>query len=361
MTSDRQKPTILIVDDSPEYATILIETLCDDFSTLIATGGERALALARAEPAPDLILLDVVMSGMSGYEVCARLKDDARSARIPVIFMTALDAEQDEQRGLDLGAVDYITKPFRPALVKTRIANQLDLKRHRDRLEEMVRERTREVTLTQDAAIYGLGMLAEFRDSETGAHIRRTQSYVGLLARQLKGRPRFAGFFDEGTIELLVKSAPLHDIGKVGIADRILHKPGPLTANEFDDIKQHTLFGRRVVDRIEAAMHDRAASAFLRFAKEVTYTHHEHWDGSGYHGLKHEQIPVSGRLMALADVYDALTSRRVYKPALEHQQAMRIISQGDGRTRPEHFDPDMLMAFLEINEQFASVSIRLRD
>ncbi len=361
MTSDRKKPTILIVDDSPEYATILIETLCDDFSTLIATGGERALALARAEPAPDLILLDVVMSGMSGYEVCARLKDDARSARIPVIFMTALDAEQDEQRGLDLGAVDYITKPFRPALVKTRIANQLDLKRHRDRLEEMVHERTREVTLTQDAAIYGLGMLAEFRDSETGAHIRRTQSYVGLLARQLAGRSRFAGFFDEGTIELLVKSAPLHDIGKVGIVDRILHKPGPLTASEFDEIKQHTLLGRRVVDRIEAAMHDRAASAFLRFAKEVTYTHHEHWDGSGYHGLKHEQIPVSGRLMALADVYDALTSRRVYKPALDHQQAMRIISQGDGRTRPEHFDPDVLQAFLEINDQFASVSIRLRD
>lgn len=361
MTSNRQRPTILIVDDSPEYATILIETLCDEFSTLIATSGERALAMARAEPAPDLILLDVVMSGMSGYEVCARLKDSARTAHIPVIFMTALDAEQDEQRGLDLGAVDYITKPFRPALVRTRIANQLDLKRHRDRLEEMVRERTREVTLTQDAAIYGLGMLAEFRDSETGAHIRRTQSYVGLLARHLQGKSRFAGFFDESTIELLVKSAPLHDIGKVGIQDRILHKSGPLTASEFDEIKQHTLFGRQVVDRIEAAMHDSAASAFLRFAKEVTYTHHEHWDGTGYHGLKQEQIPVSGRLMALADVYDALISRRVYKPALAHQQALQIICQGDDRTRPEHFDPDVLQAFLEINDQFESISVSLRD
>ena len=361
MNSYQQRPTILIVDDSPEYAMILIETLSDEFATLIATGGERALVMARAAPAPDLILLDVMMPGMSGYEVCARLKDDARTAHIPVIFMSALDAEEDEQRGLDLGAVDYITKPFRPALVKTRISNQLDLKRHRDQLEEMVQERTREVMLTQDAAIYGLGMLAEFRDTETGAHIRRTQSYVGLLARHLKDKPRFAGFFDENTITMLKKSAPLHDIGKVGIVDRILHKPGALTAGEFNQIKQHTQFGRSVVDRIEAAMHDRSASAFLRFAKEVTYTHHERWDGTGYHGLKREQIPVSGRLMALADIYDALISPRVYKPALPHEEARRIISEGDGRTRPEHFDPDVLQAFLEINDQFESISVRLQD
>ena len=361
MNSNPQQPTILIVDDSPEYAMILIETLCDEFATLIATSGERAQALAQAEPVPDIILLDVVMPGMSGYDVCAKLKSDARTAHIPVIFMTALDAEEDEQRGLGLGAVDYITKPFLPALVKTRVRNQLDLKRHRDQLEEMVQERTREVTLTQDAAIYGLGMLAEFRDSETGAHIRRTQSYVGLLARRLKGKPRFAGFFDESTIELLVKSAPLHDIGKVGIQDRILHKPGPLTPSEFEDIKQHTQFGRSVVDRIEAAMHDRSASAFLRFAKEVTFTHHERWDGTGYHGLRGEQIPVSGRLMALADIYDALISPRVYKPVLTHDEARRIISEGDGRTMPEHFDPDVLQAFLDINEQFKSISIQLRD
>ena len=361
MKNVQSQPTILIVDDSSEYAMILIECLCDDFATLIAMDGERALQLAQSEPAPDLILLDVMMPGMSGYEVCAKLKSNHRTAHIPIIFTTALGAEEDEQRGLDLGAVDYITKPFRPALVKTRIRNQLDLKRHRDRLEELVQERTHEVQLTQDAAIYGLGMLAEFRDTETGAHIRRTQSYVGVLARELKRYPRFAWFFDERTINLLIKSAPLHDIGKVGIQDKILHKPGPLTPSEFELIKQHTLLGHQVVERIEAAMHDKSASSFLRFAKEVTYTHHERWDGSGYHGLRQEEIPISGRLMALADVYDALTSQRVYKSAYTHEEALQIISQGDGRTLPEHFDPDVLQVFMDNHQQFKAISHQLRD
>ena len=356
MTSDRKKPTILIVDDSPEYATILIETLCDDFSTLIATGGERALALARAEPAPDLILLDVVMSGMSGYEVCARLKDDARSARIPVIFMTALDAEQDEQRGLDLGAVDYITKPFRPALVKTRIANQLDLKRHRDHLERLVRERTRELALTREVTLEAMAHLAETRDPETGGHIRRTQNYVRLLASHLAGQPKYRRFLTDDTIDLLYKSAPLHDIGKIGIPDSILLKPGRLDLREFEVMQTHTTLGGEAIARAER----RAGRAvpFLRLAKEIAYSHHEKWDGSGYpRGLAGEAIPVSARLMAVADVYDALISSRVYKAPMAHEEAVKIIVAGKG----SHFDPDMVDAFLELQDSFRAIAARYAD
>jgi putative two-component system response regulator len=224
-----------------------------------------------------------------------------------------------------------------------------------------VRERTRELALTQDATIFGLGILAEFRDTETGMHIKRTQTYVGLLARHLQGNPKFSGYFDETTIRLLVNSAPLHDIGKVGVPDNILRKPGPLTTKEFAQIKKHTALGRGVVEHIQAGMHDEVASAFLHFAKEVTYTHHECWNGNGYHGLKGEEIPISGRLMAVADVYDALTSKRVYKAAIPHDESMRIILEGDGRTLPEHFDPEVLQAFIDLGEDFRAVSEKWQD
>ncbi|MBS1208685.1 MAG: rpfG2 [Proteobacteria bacterium] len=361
MTNRQEKPKILIIEDTPEHIHILIECLHEEFSITAATDGGRAWQFLQDHIKPDLILLDVIMPGLDGYEICKKLKADARTRDIPVIFMSALIEEQDERRGLEIGGVDYISKPLRPALVRARIRNQLELKRHRDHLEEVVKERTRELLLTQDAAILGLGILAEFRDTETGMHIRRTQSYVGLLARHLQKTPKYASLFTDETLHLLIQSSPLHDIGKVGIPDSILRKPSALTREEFQCIKQHTLYGRDVLQRIEATMQDNAASAFLRFAKEIAYTHHECWDGSGYHGMKGEEIPLSGRLMAVADVYDALTSKRAYKEAFTHDEALRIMTKGDGRTHPDHFDPDILQSFIELNESFRDISKRYQD
>jgi len=356
-----RRQVVLIVDDTPENIHVLIEALRDEFATIVATSGRKALEMAGADPPPDLILLDVMMPEMDGYEVCRELKGDARTSGIPVIFITKLAEEDDERRGLELNAVDYIHKPFRPALVKARIRNHLELKEYRDHLEEMVQERTRELRLTQDAAIYGLGILAEYRNLETGQHIKRTRSYVRLLAEHLESNPRFRGYFDAATILRLYNSASLHDIGKVGIPDNILLKPGPLTAAEFEVMKQHTVFGRDTLRRVEIDMHDDSASSFLRLAEEFAHTHHEKWDGSGYHGMRGEEIPVSGRLMALADVYDALTCRRVYKSAMSHETAVGIITTGDGRTEPEHFDPDVLQAFVDLQARFHEVSQQHHD
>jgi putative two-component system response regulator len=354
--TNKTRQTILIVDDSPENILILMDLLRDQYIITVATTGKRALQLAGSDTPPDLILLDVLMPGMNGYEVCSQLKAFPGTADIPVIFVTGLSDESDEQKGLDLGAVDFILKPFSPPLVKARVRNHLELKKHRDHLEDVVHERTRELVLTQDAAIFGLGVLAEYRDIETGQHIMRTRRYVQLMAQQLKGHSRFSGYFSDATMHLLINSAPLHDIGKVAIPDVILQKPEPLTELEFLTIKQHTVFGKEIINRIEAGMSDKSASSFLRFAEELAYTHHEHWDGSGYHGLKGEEIPVSGRLMAMADIYDALTSARVYKPAYPHEEAVRIITEGDGRTRPEHFDPVMLQAFVDLCVTFRQIS-----
>ena len=356
-----RRQVVLIVDDAPENIHVLIEALRDEYATIVATSGRKALQMAAAEPHPDLILLDVMMPEMDGYEVCRQLKADERTSGIPVIFVTRLAEEEDERKGLELNAVDYIHKPFRPALVRARVRNHLELKEYRDHLEDLVQERTRELCLTQDAAIYGLGILAEYRNLETGQHIKRTRSYVQLLAEHLESNPRFRGYFDAAMIRQLYNSASLHDIGKVGIPDNILLKPGPLTAGEFQVMKQHTVFGRDAVRRIGSDMHDDNASSFLRLAEEFAHTHHEHWDGSGYHGMRGEEIPVSGRLMALADVYDALISTRVYKSALSHERAVEIITSGDGRTAPEHFDPDILQAFVDLQGRFHEVSLKHHD
>ena len=356
-----EKQTVLIVEDTPEHIEILVHALRDDYVLRVALEGESALHQANLEPRPDLILLDIVMPGIDGYAVCEKLKAMPGTRNIPVVFTTARGAEGDEYRGFQVGAADYISKPFNPELVKARVRNHIELKKHRDHLEELVREQIRELELTRNATIFGLGILAEFRDTETGQHIKRTQDYVRLLSTRLRTSPRFRGFFDAETSRLLVSSAPLHDIGKVGVSDLILHKPGPLDAAEFEQMKQHTLYGRNVIDRVEQAMHDTTASAFLRIAKDVTYTHHERWDGSGYHGMRGDEIPVAGRLMALADIYDALISKRVYKQAMPHEDAVRTIVEGDGRTRPEHFDPDVLSAFVELEKDFRIVSETWKD
>jgi putative two-component system response regulator len=268
---------------------------------------------------PDLILLDVTMPDMDGYEVCSRLMNNPATASIPVIFLSIRNEELDEQRGFDAGAVDYITKPISPPLVLTRIRNHLTLKAAsdflRDRnayLEQEVGRRTRELALLQDATIVAMASLAETRDNETTHHIRRTQLYLRTLARHLQHHPRFAAELTEQNIDLMYKSAPLHDIGKVGVPDRILLKPGELTPAEFEIMKRHTTLGRDAISKAETLFG--VSSSFLRFAKEIAYSHQEKWDGSGYpQGLAGERIPLAARLMAVADTYDGLISQRVYK------------------------------------------------
>lgn len=353
--------TVMVVDDTETNIDILVETLGEDYDVSVAMDGETALEDVASNP-PDLILLDIMMPGMDGYEVCYHLKNDARYRDIPIIFVTAMSEVQDETKGLDLGAIDYLTKPISPPIVKARVRNHLELKLAKEELTQQneilelkVQERTKELILTQEVTIESLAGLAEYRDPETGGHIRRTQSYIRALAVKLKDHPKYQDFFDEKTIHMLCISAPLHDIGKVGVADSILLKPGKLTPEEFEEMKKHTIYGR---DAIYAAEKKLGTDSFLRHAREIAYTHHEKWDGSGYpEGIKEENIPVSGRLMALADVYDALISKRVYKPPFPHEDAVQII--GEGRAR--HFDPNMVDAFLEIEDNFRQIALTYAD
>ncbi|UTY57119.1 two-component system response regulator [Massilia sp. erpn] len=357
------KPTILVVDDTPDNIDVLCALLEDDYRTKIAVNGERALKIANGEVKPDLILLDIMMPGMSGYDVCKALKENPATRDIPVIFVTAMSEELDEQLGFSMGAADYLTKPLSAPIVLARIKTQLSMKRMHDFLrdqnkflEHEVEERTREVTALQDVTIHAMASLAETRDSETGNHIRRTSLYVKALAQKLRQHPRFSAFLTEKTIQLLYKSAPLHDIGKVGIPDRILLKPGRFEPHEMEIMKTHTTLGR---DAIIAAERELGLSVdFLHFAKEIAYSHQEKWDGSGYpEGLAGEAIPISARLMAVADVYDALISRRVYKEPIPHADAVATIAKGRG----SHFDPDMVDAFLAIQDEMRAIAQRYAD
>jgi putative two-component system response regulator len=347
--------TILLVDDNIVNLQVLRDTL-DEPGTklLVAKNGRSALTIVQ-KAQPDLVLLDIMMPEMDGYEVCRALKSDPATVHIPVIFLTAMTAAEDEAKGLELGAVDYITKPINPALVRARVHNHLELKRYRDKLEGLVRQRTRELQLTQAVMIESLATLAEYRDPETGGHIKRTQNYVKALARQLKNNPRFEAQLDDETIEMLYLSAPLHDIGKVGVRDHVLLKAEPLDEAEFAEMKAHTQFGHDALHITEQKLGE---STFLHHAREIAYTHQEKWDGSGYpRGLAGEEIPLSGRLMALADVYDALISKRVYKPPFPHEKAVAIIKDGKGR----HFDPDVVDAFLALEETFRNIALTFAD
>jgi len=350
------KQSILVVDDVRANLDVIVGILSSDYQVLAATSGKIALdIIEQVAELPDLILLDIVMPDMDGFSVCRLLKSNLRTLKIPIIFLTGRIEEADEERGLAAGAVDYISKPIRPGIVKARIKTHLALYDQTRLLEDLVRERTREVSVTQDVVIHGLASLAETRDNETGRHLQRTQQYVKTLALELQKKPAYRSTLCDSTIDLMYKSAPLHDIGKVGIPDRILLKPGKLTAEEFEIMKAHPLLGR---DAISDAEQHLGSSSFLSIAREIAHTHHEKWDGTGYpQGLKGTDIPLSGRLMALADVYDALITRRVYKPAFSHETAKAIILEGQG----SHFDPEIVTAFLNQEETFIQIAERLVD
>ncbi len=342
---------------------VLVDLLRPTYNLVVARDGAQALERLQGETLPDLALVDVMMPRMDGLELCRRMKSDARLAGIPVIFVSALGQTHNETEGFQCGAVDYITKPISPAIVGARVRTHLALRQasralalRNQTLEDIVARRTRELAMTQDVTIQALASLVETRDHETGGHILRTQRYVKIMADEMRRDPRFQASLTPRAVELMFKSAPLHDIGKVGIPDAVLLKAGKLTAEEFEIMKTHTTIGRQAL--MAAAGENSKSSEFLRFAIEITGAHHEKWDGSGYpDGLAGEAIPLSARLMAMADVYDALTSVRIYKRALSHEEAKAIIVAGRG----QHFDPGVVDAFLRREAEFAEVARLLAD
>jgi putative two-component system response regulator len=361
---------ILLVDDDPVVLEVINECLQPYYQTRIAMRGAKALELARLHPLPDLVLLDVDLPDMQGYEVCTELKNDPLSAQIPVIFLSSHSDVGDITRGLGLGAVDYVTKPVAPPILLARVQTHLRLREARDllqdqnaHLEHLVSKRTRdletkttELQSSQDLTIVALGSIAETRDNETGNHIHRTRAYVEVLARLLGKTAKFSAIARTKDWEMIWKFAPLHDIGKVGIPDSILLKPGSLTAEEFNVMKRHTVLGRDALrlaeDRVDMY------GAFFRIAMEIAYSHHERWNGSGYpEGLSGEAIPLAARLMAVADVYDALISKRVYKEAMPHETAVDIICGESGK----HFDPRVVDCFIEAADEFRIIASRFSD
>jgi putative two-component system response regulator len=350
-----ETPRILVVDDEPFYLDLLVSTLSSDYSVIVAKNGEQALHRAQGRTRPDLILLDVLMPQMDGYAACARLKQNPLSHEIPVIFLTAKNDVADELKGFELGAVDYITKPISIPILQTRVKTHLALSQQRIALEHLVAERTQQLERTKNAVVYSMGSLAEARDEETGSHILRTREYVKALGETLAKRKTYQRMLTLRTINLIARAAQLHDIGKVGVPDRVLQKRGPLDIEERREMDRHVIYGR---DAILNAERHVGATTFTATAKEIAYCHHERWDGSGYpQGLSGEAIPLPARMMALADVYDALVSRRYYKPALPHLEAMAMIIQASGT----HFDPELVDAFETCSERFRDIAERYRD
>ena len=357
-----EQATVLVVDDTPDNLTLISGLLKDKYRLKVANGGAKALSIARSSP-PDLILLDIMMPDVSGYEVCKELKSDPATSEIPIIFLTANIDMEEERKGIEMGAVDYITKPFSGPVVLARVATHLKIKAAADflkdknaYLEQEVLRRTSDMIGIQDTTILVMASLAESRDAEAGNHLRRTQAYVKAIAQRLSGFPRFREQLSDATIDLLFRAAPLHDVGKGGIPDRILLKPGKLTGDEFEIIKRHTILGRDAVDHAWPRLG--MDVPFLDLARDMAYCHQEKFDGTGYpRGLSGDDIPLSARIMAVADVYDALISHRPWRKGIARDAARDIMLEGRGT----HFDPDILDAFLAIDDEITAIVERFPD
>lgn len=336
-----RKPTVLVVDDMPDNIDVLVEILKDEYNIKVAIEGEAALKIASANNPPDLILLDIMMPGMDGYDVCRRLKENVNTRKIPVIFVTSKGDVKDESLGFTIGAEDYILKPVSPPIVRARVATHLALYDQRRDLEDEVKKRTEEIEDTRLEIIRRLARASEYRDNETGMHVIRMSHYCRLLAQALQ--------MSEEEADLILHATPMHDVGKIGIPDQILLKPGPLDDEERKIMKLHCAYGVEIIGRHK--------SPLLKAAGIIAHQHHERWDGTGYPmGLSGNDINMYARITAIADVFDALTSKRPYKEAWPVEKAVRLIQDQRG----SQFDPDMvpiipgiLRAILEIRQRFA--------
>ncbi|SDL27485.1 putative two-component system response regulator [Halarsenatibacter silvermanii] len=354
--SDDEKLTVLAADDVPENLDIVKNALTPEYRVKAAVNGRLALKIAKNQEI-DLILLDVRMPEMDGYEVCQRLLETPSTANIPIIFLTGQDTISDEVLGLEMGAVDFIKKPINPGILKRRIDTQLELRAtrkklrvHNNYLEELVEEKTKEISDSRMAMIYALAQLAEARDKETGDHLIRTQKYCWYLANKVKDTGRYNAEVDINYCKNLYIASPLHDIGKVGISDSILLKPGDLTDDEFERVKQHTVIGCKLLKKVQKMYSE---NYLLEIGLDLIHYHHEKWNGEGYpEGLEKDEIPLAARIMAIADVYDALRSERPYKEAFTHEKSCKIIEEDSGT----HFDPFLVNCFLEISGEFKTIS-----
>jgi len=353
-----KKNTILIVDDMEINRMILQEILCDDYEILQAASGTEALRILfdTSNPLPEVILLDIMMPEMDGYETIDHIKKNKRTKEITVLFITAADTETNEAKALQAGAMDYIKKPFIHEVVKARVDNHVMLSNYRRNLESMVEEKTRELSLMHQRTLDTLASIIEYRDLESGLHVQRTTELTKVLVENMLDKPIFREELINQNYRSIVKAVALHDIGKVGIPDEILLKPGRLTPEEFDIIKKHSRIGGNIINAISKDMND--DTKYLQHCRDICLYHHEKWDGSGYPlNLKGEEIPLSARIIAVVDVYDALTSKRCYKDACPYSEAVEIIEKGKGT----HFQPEVVDCFLEVSKKFRELTLLLQD
>jgi len=350
MQQDRKK--VILVDDNPINLKLARNTLMDKYDVFTVPSAEKLFQLLE-KTFPDIILLDVMMPGISGYDAIKVLKDDPRTAEIPVIFLTSKNDTTSELEGFSRGAVDYVSKPFSPQLLLKRVdvhvlveTQRKELKHINENLQQIVDEKTEAVLELQNAMLKTMSNLVEYRDDVTGSHVERTEHFLSLLTDEMVKKKVYDDILQTWDIKLFLQSAQLHDVGKIAIRDNVLMKPGPLTTEEFNEMKKHTTFGERVIEKIQQSARE---SVFLTHAKIMAGTHHERWDGTGYpRGIGGTEIPLQGRLMALVDVYDALTSVRPYKKAFDPEKAVQIVKEGGGT----QFDPYLVEVFVSASQGF---------
>ena len=353
---DEQKQRIFLVDDNIVNLNTGKAALQHAYSVITIPSGEKLFASLK-QLAPDLILLDIEMPGMSGYDAINLLKSNPETADIPVIFLTAKSDTDDELLGLSLGAVDYITKPFSQTLLLKRVelhlllqAQKDELRKYNDNLQHMVDERTNDISTLQNAVIVWAAEVIEFRDAETGHHVERVQRYLEVLVNAMLQHESFAAEVATWDIGAFLKSALLHDVGKIRIRDDILLKDARLTDEELMNMQMHTVYGKSLLESLQDKVPNQM---FLEYAKTLAHRHHERWDGTGYPDqLKGDEIPLQARLMAIADVYDALISERPYKKAFSHEEALEIMV----RNRGTQFDPAVMDLFLELSDEIKKVN-----